>query len=185
MNCIETRYRGYRFRSRLEARWAVFLDCMEEPWEYEKEGFILPNGDYYLPDFWLPDQHVWLEIKGEQPDDTAHRRAELLRDETDHAVAIFHGLPGEYCGTLYCWDLGDSSGGSSCWEVSLANQWEGAFCFWVETNKELYTDPCMEHPIELCNACVKVDMAAECARAIRFEHGQNPMDEWFRMLREW
>jgi hypothetical protein len=36
---IETRYKGYRFRSRLEARWAVFFDTMEIPWEYEKEGF--------------------------------------------------------------------------------------------------------------------------------------------------
>ena len=26
---IDTEYKGYRFRSRLEARWAVFFDAME------------------------------------------------------------------------------------------------------------------------------------------------------------
>jgi hypothetical protein len=51
---IETVYRGYRFRNRLEARWAVFFDALELPFEYEKEGFILDDGTHYLPDFWLP-----------------------------------------------------------------------------------------------------------------------------------
>ncbi len=36
---IETLYKGYRFRSRLEARWAVFFDALGLKWEYEKEGF--------------------------------------------------------------------------------------------------------------------------------------------------
>jgi hypothetical protein len=47
---IETFYRGYRFRSRLEARWAVFLDAAGIRWQYEVEGFDL-SGVYYLPDF--------------------------------------------------------------------------------------------------------------------------------------
>lgn len=48
---IETIYKGYRFRSRLEARWAVFFDALKMPWEYEPEGFHLPSGANYLPDF--------------------------------------------------------------------------------------------------------------------------------------
>lgn len=48
---IETIYKGYKFRSRLEARWAVFLDALGVKWEYEPEGFKLPNGKWYLPDF--------------------------------------------------------------------------------------------------------------------------------------
>ena len=51
IKAIETRYKGYRFRSRLEARWAVFFDAMGWVWEYESEGFDLGNGVYYLPDF--------------------------------------------------------------------------------------------------------------------------------------
>lgn len=48
---IETYYNGYRFRSRLEARWAVFLDALGVEYEYEPEGFELPSGKRYLPDF--------------------------------------------------------------------------------------------------------------------------------------
>ena len=47
---IETHWRGYRFRSRLEARWAVFMDHLGVEWVYEPEGFSLRSG-YYLPDF--------------------------------------------------------------------------------------------------------------------------------------
>lgn len=47
---IETQYNGYRFRSRLEARWAVFFDETGIQYEYEPEGFDL-DGVWYLPDF--------------------------------------------------------------------------------------------------------------------------------------
>lgn len=48
---IETYYRGYRFRSRLEARWAVCFTTLDVPWQYEPEGFKLSDGRWYLPDF--------------------------------------------------------------------------------------------------------------------------------------
>ena len=51
MKAIETVYNGYRFRSRLEARWAVFFDALNVKYEYEPEGFDLGDGIYYLPDF--------------------------------------------------------------------------------------------------------------------------------------
>ena len=65
MKAIETVYKGYRFRSRLEARWAVFFDALGIEWEYEIEGFELANGMRYLPDFWLPTFNggTWCEIK--------------------------------------------------------------------------------------------------------------------------
>jgi len=64
---IETRYRGYRFRSRLEARWAVFFDECGIEWDYEIQGFSVttPRGNInYLPDFWLPVSGQWAEAKG-------------------------------------------------------------------------------------------------------------------------
>jgi len=61
---IPTEYAGVRFRSRLEARWAMLLDDKKIRWVYEVEGYELPDGGWYLPDFWLPDIHTFLEVKG-------------------------------------------------------------------------------------------------------------------------
>jgi hypothetical protein len=66
IKAIETRYKGCRFRSRLEARWAVFFDSLGIKWEYEKEGYSLPSGNY-LPDFWLPEAKLSFEVKGVEP----------------------------------------------------------------------------------------------------------------------
>jgi hypothetical protein len=38
IRAIETLYRGCRFRSRLEARWAVFFQTLGVPWHYQPEG---------------------------------------------------------------------------------------------------------------------------------------------------
>lgn len=65
---IETIYNGYRFRSRLEARWAVFFDAAGIKYQYEPEGFCVTGFDgpdfYYLPDFYFPDQEIYGEVKG-------------------------------------------------------------------------------------------------------------------------
>jgi len=60
---IETIYNGYKFRSRLEARWAVFFDALGIKYEYENEGYDLGEAGLYLPDFWLPKQDVFIEIR--------------------------------------------------------------------------------------------------------------------------
>ena len=60
---IDTDYKGYRFRSRLEARWAVFFDAMDVKYDYEPEGFQVGDSDAYLPDFYLPDLRTYVEIK--------------------------------------------------------------------------------------------------------------------------
>ena len=65
---IETYYNGYRFRSRLEARWAVFFDAAGIKYQYEPEGYRYTDFDdneyFYLPDFYLPDFNIWVEVKG-------------------------------------------------------------------------------------------------------------------------
>jgi len=71
---LDTYYNGYKFRSRLEVRWAVFLDAAGVEYLNESEGFDVPGGFYYLPDFFLSQgirfigeatlrQNVWVEIK--------------------------------------------------------------------------------------------------------------------------
>jgi hypothetical protein len=66
ITAIQTNYAGCHFRSRLEARWAVFLDNLGVPWQYEPEGFDLGH-TWYLPDFYLPTLGAWYEVKGSKP----------------------------------------------------------------------------------------------------------------------
>jgi ribosomal protein S27AE len=66
MKAIQTSYSGYLFRSRLEARWGVWFGAVGLQWEYEPEGFALPDGARYLPDFrvYTPQRaSCWYEIK--------------------------------------------------------------------------------------------------------------------------
>lgn len=55
-------YKGNSFRSGIEMRWAIFFDAMGEPYEYEPEGFSMAE-DSYLPDFYLPNMDLWVEVK--------------------------------------------------------------------------------------------------------------------------
>ena len=68
IKAIQTQYKGYHFRSRLEARWAVFFDALGLEWQYEPEGFDLGDGVYYLPDFKVTNKdgsYAWYEVKGD------------------------------------------------------------------------------------------------------------------------
>lgn len=99
---IETHYNGYRFRSRLEARWAVFFDAAGIKYEYEPEGFELKSGRKYLPDFWLLEFQIYVEIKPSlDPTDPSRReqydaQEELcgeFRNDTGKAILLYRGNP--------------------------------------------------------------------------------------------
>jgi len=139
IKAIETIYKGYRFRSRLEARWAVFFDEMGYDWEYESEGYELRDGTWYLPDFKIknPDfmqyavndyphryqrilhrgeeKYIHFEIKGTEPSDEEKNKCKLLTLSTERPTALVWGDPVEY--GLMKFDLSyfsiSSSGGSS------------------------------------------------------------------------
>ena len=85
----ETAYANRLFRSRLEARWAVFLDTLRIRWEYEPERYELVSISY-LPDFWLPDLKIWLEIKPEEDEDADKMMGELA-DKTGFEGFVFTG----------------------------------------------------------------------------------------------
>lgn len=68
---MEVSYSGRIFRSRLEARWAVFLDLLQVNWDYEASFYQVGEELFYLPDFYLPDHQLWLEVKGAPFMDTA------------------------------------------------------------------------------------------------------------------
>lgn len=77
LKAIETVYQGCRFRSRLEARWAIFFDALGIPWKYEVEGYDL-EGTWYLPDFWLPTYDSFVEIKAQAPTEEEVEKASKL-----------------------------------------------------------------------------------------------------------
>ena len=115
IKAIQTQYKGYSFRSRLEARWAVFFDALGAEWEYEAQGYDLGELGYYLPDFWLPmhpdhnfggrledgtsvnqwpNPGIFVEIKGAWPSDNEIAKIEKLAKGTKHHTLLFVGLPG-------------------------------------------------------------------------------------------
>lgn len=60
---IETPYKGVDYRSRTEARWAIFLEALGLNFTYEPEPFDI-NGEWYSPDFYLLDMNYqYIEIK--------------------------------------------------------------------------------------------------------------------------
>lgn len=62
MTARETIYNGVLYRSRLEARWAIFFDVVGVEFQYEPKQFLTGEG-LYLPDFYLPTLRMWIEIK--------------------------------------------------------------------------------------------------------------------------
>ncbi|MBT9314368.1 PDDEXK family nuclease [Leptothoe spongobia] len=94
LKAIETRYQGCLFRSRLEARWAVFFDALEIPWEYEKEGYDLGEAGWYLPDFWLPQQQCFFEAKGGAADFSTKLKAFYLSLTLQKVVVVSSGTMG-------------------------------------------------------------------------------------------
>ena len=85
IRAIPTEYKGYRFRSRLEARWAVFFDACGVEWEYEPEGYDLGDGLYYLPDFLLhgvdgrDGGDLYVEVKGRMTEEGAKKVTRFIR----------------------------------------------------------------------------------------------------------
>jgi hypothetical protein len=74
---IETAYAGCRFRSRLEARWAILFDHLRIEWQYEPQGFVL-GAEAYLPDFYLPRTETWVEVRGVETQGGLERLANFV-----------------------------------------------------------------------------------------------------------
>ena len=91
---IETLYNGMRFRSRLEARWAVFFDAIGMKYEYEPEGYALKDGTAYLPDFYLPSEDMFVEVKPEREGAVKElEKVEQFVEDTKNIVLILPTIP--------------------------------------------------------------------------------------------
>lgn len=62
IRALPTEYDDWEFRSRTEARWAVFFKQLDIKYLYEDQGFAV-DGTGYLPDFLLPSQSIIAEVK--------------------------------------------------------------------------------------------------------------------------
>jgi len=103
IGAIETVYDGYRFRSRLEARWAVFFKTAGIRYIYEPECFRLPSGKLYLPDFYLPDVNmrttedkggIYVEVMPSIPNFGKMHYLYELSQITGKSVLLIEGMPG-------------------------------------------------------------------------------------------
>lgn len=177
IQAIPTRYRGYHFRSRLEARWAVFFDHLCVEWVYEREGFNV-NGTPYLPDFWLPEIGVWLEVKGER-DEAAAELVKGLADVTGEAAVIWTGLPPDsQYGKIFCADATDGGGGETEWVCKFVRWQDGTVGLEVQnsrSDREFFSRG-MQRPlpaVRIIGPHQLTSEAAFAARSARFEHGES------------
>lgn len=63
IKAIETWYAGNLFRSTLEADVAATFDSLNWWWQYEPVALSV-GPHQYRPDFYLPTQRIWVEVKG-------------------------------------------------------------------------------------------------------------------------
>ncbi len=103
IKAIDTIYNGYKFRSRLEARWAVFFDALHIKWEYEAEGYILSDGTHYLPDFWLPTFSGGLHVEV-KPDGGDFSKAIQFAADTKFPIWLAEGTPGCRSYDIYAYE---------------------------------------------------------------------------------
>lgn len=89
---IQTTYKGIKYRSRTEARWAVFFDKLGFDFEYEPEGYEFDQFKY-LVDFKVPELKLFVEVKGKEPTYDERAKARMLAIETQYNVLIVFGSP--------------------------------------------------------------------------------------------
>ncbi len=100
IKAIDTSYKGYLFRSRLEARYAVLFDRLGINWVHEPEGYEIKGiGKRYLPDFLLRESKVlpvdlWVEIKPTAPTGMEMRKFGALVCGSKQGGLMIYDYPG-------------------------------------------------------------------------------------------
>lgn len=189
---IETAYNGYRFRSRLEARWAVWFDAMGIKYQYEAEGFDL-GGLYYLPDFYLPQWEIYVEIKPSralEPDEIekiillqeqANRRAVIIVGQPrpdDYLILVYLNRAGEW--SVYGCEFAECRRGcGELWFLAKDRSWGSV----IKSNPKC---ECTKDPV-IVDYSLALQAAFNAASSARFEHGESPnplTSEYQRIQRE-
>jgi hypothetical protein len=80
----------YPMRSHSETRWAAMMDFLGIRWIYEPGVYRTIHGGY-LPDFYLPDAGVFVEVKGPAPSQVEVNKAIDLERQTGCPVIFAYG----------------------------------------------------------------------------------------------
>jgi len=196
---IQTTYRGYKFRSRTEARWAVFFEALGYCWEYEAEGYVLEDGTHYLPDFFIQTpqgEDFYIEVKGSNV--TRDPKWDLFMQdmskisEIKERSSLVSGTPYSYfldredyykkyicprCGRFFCaGEINSQRNGSSniyCFSCDMETPSGG--------DNPLQDDGFVPYiprkgtiEFDINNWHRKIGAALNKSRAARFEHGESP-----------
>ncbi|AOZ14967.1 hypothetical protein AA042_21700 [Pseudomonas lundensis] len=93
-------HNGYRLRSYTELMWARLLEASGIFYLYEPDLVRVDEG-YYLPDFWLPNAGIYLEVKGKEPTPEEIQKADAVMARTGKEVMFLIGLPESDRGGLF------------------------------------------------------------------------------------
>lgn len=202
IKAIQTRYKGYHFRSRLEARWGVFFDALGYDWEYESQGFDLGEGVYYLPDFTLNLKNgirLFVEVK---PSNVAiDKKYEVFRNKIANVESLtsvlvsgdprffFYEnlLEDKYeCGGFLCHGCGNILKNKD-WDVNngFSMSWYCFICDCDKPNQSIFTKRVnirnhkgtnvIECDSERVIKGIVESNAYDKARSARFEFGETPL----------
>ena len=169
---IETKYNGFKFRSRLEARWAIFFDVIGLKYEYEVEGFEM-NGIRYLPDFYIPSLDRWFEIKAKPLSEYEMKKCEEFCFNKDNANIKFSVLIGspeavkinDFAGVLeYVWQWPSEEYPQNC--RFLAPNELSEIEYYSRFMRGVWVVPGVTEE--------ELILAASAAREARFEFGELP-----------
>lgn len=176
----------------------MFFDDLGIKYQYEPEGFVLSDGTYYLPDFYLPDLKLWVEVKGVM-DDMSRKKIELFAEELnweDSKLWILGNVPKPF---EQIYDLDEEELGTDAFWVFAKNAADGPYlpcicpaCGRVGVEfdgRGWRVDDCTETdaPLAFPNAdslhhedkgysyhAPVIQKAYMKARQARFEHGEKP-----------
>jgi hypothetical protein len=160
LRSIETFYNGYRFRSRLEARWAVFFDEMGWQYEYEPQGLVLSDGRPYLPDFLLTAARAWIEIKPQAPSQEERMTAHDF-NRAGEWYNLFVGLPYAFS-CFFVMDNDQEEYWSPAWFCSVSHEaavTNGTYKFVFD-------------PVLSVGDARRFQWAYDVAKSVRFEDGE-------------
>jgi hypothetical protein len=163
---IETIYKDFRFRSRLEARWAIFFDALGLSWDYEVEGVNLYRYGWYLPDFYLPQVKLFCEVKPIYIDDTEIdiNKYKAFVSQTGFAIMLLQGTPDfKFYQCFFKFE------NEVCEDLKFVSHYHN----YPNEEHRFYGCPGCGDPIEERLVDDKYKQAVALARSARFEHGEN------------